>query len=591
MIRLSHILSVLVFCCLLTSLQAQACMGPDQEFTLFFNASDRALFIDRLGQKPSEVKGLVEIPPDADLIAEVTLVSSNSKQLRDPTIAKIEKIIKTSDSRVREGDEIPIKYGVTSCGPNHINGDKGTILAKVGIDIEDNLVLCMYSRRFGDGRVEWPGYSDCLPSEMETARQTKLAAEKGDVKAQTSLGSMYEKGKNVRQNNAEAMKWFRLAAESGDAEAQYALGAKYRRDQNATEAVKWYKLAVDQGHAEAMYELGQMYEYGKSGVKKNPEEAIKWYKLAAAKGHAEAIRNLGRKYMTGSGIKKDYNEAEKLYRLGAEAGDENSQFYLGKILCGERLDDCGRNKEEAMKWFTRSADGQRRSRVTYGDVNPRSALVEMKKSELERAAKSGDAQAQYELGYHEYYHGSDRNNRTEAINWLKLAAEQGHGKAINMLGGMNGFYSHGKPNSDEEVKWYRLGAEKGDAESQYNLGRMYQSGWNGKRSYEEAVKWYRLAAEQGYGKAQYNLGLMYQSGTVVEQNITEAVKWFTLAADQGDWYATTHLAEMYLYGQGVDKNYAEATKWFGVAAEKGDGRSKLAFESLEKYLLTKGDEE
>jgi TPR repeat protein len=593
MIRLSHIFIVFAFvlCFLFASPQAQACSGAGMEDTLFFNASDQPLFVDRLGQKPSDATGLVEFPPDADLIAEVTLISKNTASVRvPPTVAKIEIIIKTTDSRVREGEEIPIKFPFTSCGPNHINGDKGTILAKVGTDIEDNLVLCMYSRRFNDGRIEWPGYSDCLTSEMETAKQTKLAAEKGDVKAQISLASLYEKGKNVRQDNAEAIKWFRLAAESGDAEAQYALGAKYRRDQNATEAVKWYNLAVDQGHAEAMYELGQMYEYGGSGVKKNTEETVKWYKLAAAKGHAEAIRNLGRMYLVGSGIKKDYSESEKWYRLGAEKGDAESQFYLGKILCGERLDDCGQNKEEALKWFTRSFE-QKSSRAMSAAVDPKTALVELKKNELERAAESGDAQARYELGYHQYYHGSDRNNRTEAIKWLELAAEQGHGKAINMLGGMNGFHSHGKPNSDEEARWYRLGAQKGDAESQCNLGRMYQNGWNGKRSYEEAVKWYRLAAEQGYGKAQYYLGLMYQSGGGVEQNSTEAVKWFKLAAEQGDLYAITTLAELYLHGRGVDKDYEEATKWFGVAAKKGDGRSKLAFESLRKYLLTKGNEE
>ncbi|UQZ88237.1 hypothetical protein C4J81_03025 [Deltaproteobacteria bacterium Smac51] len=562
-----------VLCFLFGSRQAQACMGVGLEFTLFFNADDQPLFVDNLRQKPSEAKGLVEFPPDADLVAEVTLIGENTASLRLPVAAKIKRIIKTTDSRVREGEKIPIKFAFTSCGPNHVNGDKGTILAKVGTDIEDNLVLCMYSRRFSDGRIEWPDYSDCLPDEMEAAKQTKLAAEKGDVRAQIALGSLYEKGTNARQDNAEAIKWFLRAAASGDADAQYALGAKYRRDQNATEALKWYMLAVDQGHAEAMYELGQMYEYGKYGVKKKVEETVKWYKLAAGEGHTAAIRNLGRMYKVGAGLKKDYGEAEKWYRLGAEKGDAESQFFLGKILCGEKLDDCGRNKEEAVKWLTR-ADEQ-------GYFGAGSALVELNKSDLERSAKSGDAKAQYELGYHQYYNGI---NRTEGINWLKLAAEQGHGRAINMLGEMNGFYSHGNRNSDEEAKWYRLGAEKGDAESQCNLGRMYQAGWNGKRNYEEAVKWYRLAAEQGYGKAQYYLGLMYQSGTGVERNSAEAVKWFTSAAEQGYLPAIITLAEMYLLGRGVDRNYAEATKWFGAAAEKGDRRSTVAFESLRRYF-------
>jgi TPR repeat protein len=596
MIQLPLKLATFAFCILLVvSPHAQACMGPSQEYTLFFNVGDQPLFIDRL-QKPSDAKaeGLVEFPPDADLIAEVTLVGENTASFRLPTAAKIERIIQTNDSRVREGEEISIKFPFTSCGPNHINGDKGTILAKVGADIDDKPMLCMYSRRFGDGRIEWPGYSDCLPGAAETAKQIKLAAEKGDVKAQIALGSLYEKGQNARQDNAEALKWFRLAAESGDAEAQYALGAKYRRDKNAEEAAKWYTLAADQGHAGAMFELGQLYEYGRDGVKKNIVETVKLYKLAAAQGHAEARRTLGRMYMTGSVIKKNYSEAEKWYRLDAENGDKESQFWLGTILCEEKLDDCGTNKAEALKWFTRSYE-QKPSRPMSIAVNPRSALAELNRSELERAAESGDAQAQYKLGVHLYYRhlyypGSD-DDSTEAINWLKLAAEQGYGKAISMLGGMNGFYSHGRPNPDEEVKWYRLGTEKGDAESQYNLGRMYQNGWNGKRSDEEALKLYRLAAEQGYGEAQYYLGLMYLSGNSVEQNSTEALKWLTSAAEQGDLSAMITLANMYLFGRGIDKNYAEATKWFGLAAEKGDGNSKLAFESLGQYLLSKGDGE
>ena len=42
------------------------------------------------------------------------------------------------------------------------------------------------------------------------------AAEKGDVEAQSSLGSMYENGHGIERDYVEAAKWYRKAAEQGD---------------------------------------------------------------------------------------------------------------------------------------------------------------------------------------------------------------------------------------------------------------------------------------------------------------------------------------------------------------------------------------
>ena len=39
---------------------------------------------------------------------------------------------------------------------------------------------------------------------------------------------MYENGKGVPQDDAEAVKWYRMAAEQGDADAQFNLGCDVR---------------------------------------------------------------------------------------------------------------------------------------------------------------------------------------------------------------------------------------------------------------------------------------------------------------------------------------------------------------------------
>ena len=73
-------------------------------------------------------------------------------------------------------------------------------------------------------------------------------AEQGNARAQNNLGVMYENGKGVPQNIAEAVKWYRLAAEQGHGGAQnnlgliYAIGRGIRRD--PIRAYMWFSLAA-----------------------------------------------------------------------------------------------------------------------------------------------------------------------------------------------------------------------------------------------------------------------------------------------------------------------------------------------------------
>ncbi len=51
-----------------------------------------------------------------------------------------------------------------------------------------------------------------------------MLAAQGDAHAQFNLGVMYDKGRGVSQDYAEAVKWYRKAAEQGHASAQHNLG-------------------------------------------------------------------------------------------------------------------------------------------------------------------------------------------------------------------------------------------------------------------------------------------------------------------------------------------------------------------------------
>ena len=62
---------------------------------------------------------------------------------------------------------------------------------------------------------------------------------------------MYDLGRGVPQDYAEAMKWFRKAADQNHAKAQYNIGFMYEHGQGVPQnhhgAMTWYRKAADQG--------------------------------------------------------------------------------------------------------------------------------------------------------------------------------------------------------------------------------------------------------------------------------------------------------------------------------------------------------
>ena len=88
-------------------------------------------------------------------------------------------------------------------------------------------------------------------NEALTLENYRAAADMGFAKAQSRLGSMYEKGILVDVNKEEAVRWYRMAAEQGDVTAQFNLGYMYYNgegcEKNIAEAMIWIGKAADQG--------------------------------------------------------------------------------------------------------------------------------------------------------------------------------------------------------------------------------------------------------------------------------------------------------------------------------------------------------
>ena len=81
-------------------------------------------------------------------------------------------------------------------------------------------------------------------------RELRPLAEQ-DAAAQFLLGLMYDEGRGVSQDYAEAAKWYRFAAEQGDADGQNLLGAAYANGkgvpQDYVQSHMWLNLSAAQG--------------------------------------------------------------------------------------------------------------------------------------------------------------------------------------------------------------------------------------------------------------------------------------------------------------------------------------------------------
>jgi TPR repeat protein len=182
----------------------------------------------------------------------------------------------------------------------------------------------------------------------------------GNARAQNNLGFMYENGRGVDQDDAEAVRWYRQAAEQGDAIAQINLGFMYANGrgvaQDDAEALRWYRRAAEQENARAQNNVGFMYENGR-GVAQDDAEATRWYRRAAEQGNAIAQINLGFMYENGRGVAQDDVEATRWYRLAAEQGDARAQINLGIMYRDLRLPvlNAAYSRVLAHMWFNIAA--------------------------------------------------------------------------------------------------------------------------------------------------------------------------------------------------------------------------------------------
>jgi len=101
-------------------------------------------------------------------------------------------------------------------------GDYQTAFKEWAPLFEEDFILAQY--KLGLINDCFGALQDKAEAVSEALRLYRLAADQGHAVAQSNLGSMYDQGLGVPQDDAEAVKWYRLAADQGFAAAQAGLG-------------------------------------------------------------------------------------------------------------------------------------------------------------------------------------------------------------------------------------------------------------------------------------------------------------------------------------------------------------------------------
>mgnify|MGYP001560807994 CR=1 FL=1 len=244
----------------------------------------------------------------------------------------------------------------------------------------------------------------------------KTSAEKKYLPSYYDLAMSYFLGNGVTQSAEQGIKWMKKSAiEANNALAQFNLGAMYDKGEdvpeNNAEAVKWYRKAADQGNAVAQSNLGDMYVKGE-GVPENHAEAVKWFRKAADQGNARSQAQLGIHLMKGDGILKDPDKGIQLLTEAAKNGGIDAQYFLGLIYSvGSQEAGLGRyietDEKKAKYWLSMA--------IAQGDSRADEVLLVLN---AELKARKEEAARQQEI------YRLERIARFEKAQREKRAAEK-----------------------------------------------------------------------------------------------------------------------------------------------------------------------
>ena len=128
------------------------------------------------------------------------------------------------------------------------------------------LIKLGFRRKTSEGKLQEEEHVKTAPPKAEDpasrAAYTQPLPGQDPADEQFRIGEMYYWGDGVRQDRAEAFKWYVKAARQGHSGAQVRLGVMYYRgdgiEQDKAKALEWYSEAARQGDVQAQVILTRL---------------------------------------------------------------------------------------------------------------------------------------------------------------------------------------------------------------------------------------------------------------------------------------------------------------------------------------------
>lgn len=170
----------------------------------------------------------------------------------------------------------------------------------------------------------------------------------------------------------------------GEAESQFKLAQKYAIGdgvkENNAEAVKWYLKAAEKGHPKAALNMSRLYFTGE-GLEQDDVKGAQWMLRAATAGDSYAAALMGMLYLGGIGVERDPQQAlhwlnrseepEAVTLSGTIAAELAAIKQLPEIVRKGRMAEYFSEKEEAIDRVFRRSIMKIKSRKKQGEDNGR----------------------------------------------------------------------------------------------------------------------------------------------------------------------------------------------------------------------------
>lgn len=235
----------------------------------------------------------------------------------------------------------------------------------------------------------------------------------------------------------------------------------------------------------------------------------------------------------------------------AKKGDVTSQLAVANAYFNGN--GVNADKVKAAQWYYKATLGN--------NAEAKAKLYSFYSKELEKFAKSGDSQAQYEVGL-DYFEGTEvAKNIETAAKWFQLSATQGHKEAKAKL---SSFYSKVLEN-----------LAKTDAEAMYYVGCYYFDGKGIAKNEKKGFEYLKKSYESGNTLAFDKMTSRYTKLLVKYGDKVEKAELFY------------RIGNCYFDGKGISKNLDIAADYYERAMLKGHEQSRQKFYSFESAKRTK----